>query len=312
AAKAEAAERNGDTVQARAEQYLEQYCKRRTRPTTWINTEGIFRRDILPAWGERSVHDIKRRDVIDLVERIAEERPVMANRALTAISKFFSWLISRDVVDASPAVGVAAPTKEKPRERVLDDDEIIRLWNACDELPNPFGAIYRLLLLTGARRQEVAQLQWRELDEKTRTWTLPSERSKTHAARKIPLSRQAWAILAAQPRIVGMPYIFSRRIAFSHVKPTLDENMKPNSDWVTHDLRRSFASGMQRIGVDIAVTEKMLGHKSGSFRGVIGVYQRHEYLDEMRAALQKWADHIDRLLSGKPAKVIPMHRRRRR
>jgi len=156
--KAEAADRDGDTVAARAAQFIEQHARRKTRPHTAEVIEGIFRRDVLPVWGKRSIHDIQRRDVIELVERIAETRPVMANRVLSVVSKFFNWLLSRDLIAASPAAGVSPPTKEKARERVLSDDEIVRFWKACDVLPVPFGAIYRLLLLCGARRQEIAQL----------------------------------------------------------------------------------------------------------------------------------------------------------
>jgi integrase len=312
-AKAEAADRDGDTVAARAAKFIDQQ-RRRTRPHTAEAIEGIFRRDVLPAWGKRSVHDIQRRDVIDLVERIAETRPVMANRVHSVVSKFFNFLLSRDVITTSPVVGVSPPTKEKARERVLNDGEVARFWKACDTLPAPFGAIYRLLLLSGARRQEAAEIEHRELDkpgEPGRAWRLPGARSKNHEGRAIPLPRQAWEIIDAQPRIVGSPFVFVRRSGFSHIKPVLDRAMQPDVPFVTHDLRRACASGLQKVGTDIVVTEKILGHKSGSFRGVVGVYQKHDYLDEARVALQAWADHIDALVKGESVEVLrPKFRRR--
>ena len=130
--EAEAAGRKLDTVQACYERW--HAARRDARESTRSATAGIFRREILPAWGKRSVHDIKRRDVIDLVDRVCATRPVAANRVLTAVSTFFDWLMNRDVIVASPAAGVRSPTKEKPRERKLSDDEIIRFWVACDTL----------------------------------------------------------------------------------------------------------------------------------------------------------------------------------
>jgi integrase len=309
--KAEALDRERDTVAFRAAQFLEQHAKRKTRFQTWQNSAGIFRRDILPAWGRCSVHDIKRRDVIELVEKIAEARPVMANRILSVASKFFGWLEARDVITVSPTRGVSAPSKETPRERVLSDAEIVRFWKACDAIPEPFGAIYRVLLLCGARRQEVAEMRRRaELDEPSRTWRLPPERVKNNESRIIPLPQQAWNLITAQPHIAGSDFVFSRRAAFGNIKPLLDKAMQPDAPFVTHDLRRTFASGLQKIGTDIVVTEKILGHKSGSLKGVIGVYQKHDYLEEARVALQRWADRIDVLVRGElpDAKVLSFER----
>jgi len=142
-------------------------------------------------------------------------------------------------------------------------------------------------------------------------WRLPAVRSKNHEGRAIPLPQQAWDIIDAQPKIAGSPFVFVRRGGFSHIKPLLDRAMQPDAPWVTHDLRRTCASGLQKVGTDIVVTEKILGHKSGTFRGVVGVYQKHDYLDEARAALQRWADRIDALVEGKPAEVLrPKFRRR--
>jgi integrase len=311
-AKAEAVERDRDTVATRFEQYLEQHCKKQTREKTWEKTEGMFRKDVLPAWGARSVHDIKRKHVIDLVEDVAKARPVQANRLLMAVSRFYRWLMARDVVVASPVAGVAMPSKEKPRERVLSDTEIPRFWKACEAVPAPFGDVYRLLLLTGARRQEVAEMQWPEIDEQTQTWTLPEGRSKNHESRTTPLSRQAWDIIRRQPRAAGSPHVFGRRTAHSHMKAPLDAAMQPDAPWVIHDLRRTCASGLQAIGTDIAVTEAILGHTSGTFRGIVSVYQRHNYQREKRAALQMWANKVDALVKGEATgKVVALRKRRR-
>jgi integrase len=134
---------------------------------------------------------------------------------------------------------------------------------------------------------------------------------KNNESRIIPLSQQAWNLITAQPHIAGSDFVFSRRSAFNNIKPLLDRAMRPDEPFVTHDLRRTFASGLQKIGTDIVITEKVLGHKSGSFRGVIGVYQKHDYVEEARVVLQRWADRIDALVKGEQpdAKVITFEQR---
>jgi integrase len=284
-AKEAAIDRSRDTIAARAVQFIE-YTKKHNRPQTWQNYEGILRRDVTPAWGTRSVHEIKRRDVIDLVEDIARSRPVMANRVTMVLSRFFGWMMGRDIIVASPVAGVAMPSKETPRERVLSDTEIPRFWAACAAIPAPFGDIYKLLLLVGARRQEIAEMEYREIDEQAQTWLLPAARSKNGKPRLTPLSRQAFEIISRQPRIAGSPYVFARRTAHARMKKLLDAAMQPDSGFVLHDLRRSCASGLQAIGVDVAVTEQILGHQNGTFAGIVSVYQKYDYAEPKRAALQ--------------------------
>src|SRR5262249_54553780 len=150
------------------------------------------------------------------------------------------------------------------------------------------GDIFKLLLLLGARRGEVAEARWS--DFKGSEWTIPGERSKNHEPRTLPLPEQAMAIIKRQPKIAGSDFVFVKRHHFAAAKADLDRLMKPDTAFRTHDLRRTFASGMQRIGIPIHITERVLGHTSGSFRGIIGVYQQFEHADEMRHALQAWAD----------------------
>jgi integrase len=293
-----------DTVANLAEQYLEKYVRVKTRPLSQAATERIFRRVVLPAWQGRSVHDIKRRDIIELAESVAfgqPPRPVLANRVLSALRHFFNWLASRDIVAASPCVGVAKPAAEKARERVLDDPEIAALWNACEGLGYPYGPAVRLLLLTGGRRSEVGGLRRDEIDTKTWMWTLPAARSKNKRAHNVPLSSQARAIVETAPRI--SEFVFGGRSGanqFNLAKAKLNDLVRFAQPWVLHDLRRTVASGMQRIGVPVATIEKVLNHTSGTFSGITGVYQRHDYSREKADALQRWGDHVERVASGKP------------
>jgi integrase len=305
----DAAERAGDTVDNLVTQFIERWAKKQTRKNSWRMTQRIFERFVLPAWQGRIIYDIKRRDVIDLVEGVAEDRPVLANRVHAALSKFFNWLASRDVIVASPCAGVARPSKEQPRDRVLSDDELKAVWLAAGELGYPAGPFVRMMILTGQRRGEVAGMGRGEIQGDV--WTLPPERTKNNSRHAVPLSRQVMAILESTPEIVGVvDHVFSgvrgRMVSdFSRIKDHLDARVRFKDPWTFHDLRRSAASGMAKIGVKLPVIERVLNHKSESFAGIVGVYQRHDYAAEKREALQRWADYIDDVVSGKPAgKVV--------
>jgi integrase len=296
-----------DTVERLAVQFIEQHAKRHTRPATVRATEGAFRNIILPAWGARSVHDIARRDVLDILDQVAADRPVLANRTKAVMTKFFNWAASRDIIKASPCVGVAAPTKETARDRVLNDDELRRLWRAGEAVGGNVSAYVKLLILTGQRRSEIAGLRWKEVSDGVLAF--PSERMKGRQAHVLPLSTQAAAIIDAMPKVDDFVLGGTLRWHFHHVKRALDAHMGDVPKWVTHDVRRSVASSMARIGVPLPVIEKILAHRSGSFRGIVGTYQRHSFLPEMAAAMQRWADHVERLVGGKPAKVVKLQRR---
>ena len=301
-------EQHPDTVEALVKQFIALHGPK-IRPATLRMYESALRRFMLPKWAKRQVHEIRRRDVIALVEAIAVDRPVMANRTLGVLSKFFNWLVGRDVITASPVLGVEMPGVEKARERTLDDDELGCVWRACAD-EGIIGAAVLIMLLTGARRTEVSAMRWAEIDEETRTWVLLSERSKNHQAHVVPLSTTAWEIIAALPRISDT-HVFSTSgngpvVNFCRIKERLDAKLKLEKHWQFHDLRRSCASGLQRLGVRVEVIEATLGHRSGVFRGITSIYQRHDFADEKRAALQRWADHVEQLAAGKPCKLIKL------
>jgi integrase len=299
-----AIERNADTVDNLSELFIERHAKKKTRKNSWRQTEHIFRNIVLPVWSGRLIHDIKRRDIIDLIEGVAEDRPVMANRTLAALSKFFNFLASRDVTVASPCAGVARPSEERPRERVLDGPEIKAMWEACDAVGTPVGPWVRMLLLLGQRRSEVAGMRRSEIVGDT--WTVPAARMKGKEPHTLPLPTQALAIIEHVPRIGDSDLVFTtpNRMPlsnFDRAKRELDARMQPRTPFVFHDLRRTMASGMAGLGIRVEVVEKILAHRSGTFRGIVGVYQRHTFIPEMRDALQRWADHLDEMVHGKPA-----------
>jgi integrase len=269
---------------------------------------------VLPAWHGRAVASITRREVIDLVESVAAATPYAGNRLLAALSKFFGWLVARDAIPMSPAAGVERPHREVARERVLDDDELRRLWRAS-EGTGAFGAALRLMVLLGCRRTEASAMKWGELDEAQRLWRLPAERVKNARAIVVPLPVQAWAIVASRPQINGSAYVFTSDgrtpiVGWPKTKRHISTKagLDPKS-WRLHDLRRTCASGMQRLGTPVPVVEKALNHASGTFRGIVSTYQRHDYADDVRVALQRWADHVELLVAGKPAKIAKLRRR---
>jgi integrase len=315
ATKTAVTDRERDTVERLAEQFIEKHAKRHTRPSSIRATEGAFRNIIKPAWLGRTVHDITRRDVIELLDNVAADRPILANRTRATLSRFFGWLCERDIIAASPMVGVKPPSPERVRDRVLDDDELRRLWAAAEAIGGAVGAYVKLLLLTGQRRSEIANLKYSEIEGDV--LAIPAERMKGKQAHIVPLSTQAAAIIASMPKLVPQvprpnDFVLGRALGwhFHHVKRDLDAHMGNTPKWVIHDVRRSVASGMAKIGVPVPVVEKILAHRSGTFRGIVGTYQRHSFLPEMAAAMQRWADHVEQLVTGKSAKVVKLPRRR--
>jgi len=301
-----------DSVAALAALFIERHAKKRR---TWQQTEETFDRLILPKWRGRTVHEIRRRDVIELTEAIAVDRPYMANRTLATLSKFFGWCVARDVLESSPASGIDQPGQETARERVLSDDELKRLWIAAgDPAEGPFGVLVRLLILTGQRRGEVSGLRWSELGD-DRIWRLPGSRTKNGKAHSVPLAPAARELIQSQPRFADSEFVLTADgarpiIGFGRAKRRLSAKAGIKADsWRLHDLRRTCASGLQRLGVRAEVIERCLNHVSGLYRGVSGTYQRDPLIEETRAALERWADHVERLVTGKPAQILKLRQR---
>jgi integrase len=305
----------GDSVAAAVASFLERHAYAKTRLNSAKATEYSFNRFVLPAWHGRPVASITRRDVIELVEDVAVKTPYAANRLLAALSKFFSWLCARDAIPLSPAAGVERPHREEVRQRTLADAELRALWLAC-EGEGAFGAALRTMLLTGCRRTEASAMAWSELDQERRLWRLPAERVKNARPHAVPLPAQAWTIIRSLPQINGSAFVFTTDgrtpiVGWPKVKLRISAKagLDPES-WRLHDLRRSAASGMQRLGISVPVVEKALNHTSGTFGGIVSTYQTHDYADEVRIALQRWADHVERLVEGKPAKVVKLRKAR--
>jgi integrase len=257
----------------------------------------MLRREVGLAWANRSIHEITKRDVVEVVNAIEQRgAPIAANKALKAIKTFFRWCVGRAVLNQSPADGVPLPAREMARDRVLDDNELARIILAARQIGGPYGGIVELLALTGQRREEVACCSWDEIDAVTRTWKLPSARTKNAKAHEVHLSEQAMAVLS-RARKTG-EFVFSRSgtahfQGFSLGKRELDQ-LSGVSGWRLHDLRRTCVSGMARLGIAPHVADKILNHQNGAISGVAAVYQRHDFLAERKKALEMWGSHVQR------------------
>jgi integrase len=310
-----------------AREFIERHAMKSNKETTWRETARILGLrpspddpatlvdvggDVMTAWKGLKIQDITKRDVITLLDGVNDRgSPIMANRVLAAVRKLFNWCVARDVIQASPCTLVTPPAPERSRDRILNDDELRMVWNAAEGDGWPFGPLVKLLVLTGQRLSEVGGMRWEEVDLANKLWTLPAERVKNGERHEVPLSDATIAVLSALPRIkTSKGFVFTTRrdaavSGFSRAKDRLDAAIKTASPdvkvghWTFHDLRRTMASGMARIGIQLPVIEKVLNHSSGSFRGIVGVYQRHSYADEKRAALQAWASHVESVASGK-------------
>lgn len=290
------------------------------KPKTFIPAK----KGIASRWQQRRVQEITRRDIIDLLDEMVEaDKPIAANRALAALRKLFNWAAGRDIIVANPAAGLKAPAAETARDRVLSDDELRALWKASDELAWPMGRFVQALILTGQRRDEVAGMTRRELSMSSSMWTIPRARAKNDMAHDVPLSKASLQLLESLPTISGdAGYIFTTTgetpiSGFSKAKIKLDEKMLAilqheaadrGEDprlvtlpaWRLHDARRTVATGMAKLGINLPVIEKVLNHQSGTFAGIVGVYQRHSFAEEKRRALDAWASFVETLVTDRP------------
>jgi integrase len=233
-----------------------------------------------------------------------------AAAARRAVSALFRWAMEEGWISTNPVIGTRKPADAVPRDRVLSDAELVAIWDACGD--DDFGRILRLLLLLGARRQEVGGMRWGELDLAGGTWTLPKERSKNGRSHTVALPKPALAIITTVPRS-EREHLFGIRAGggftgWRNAKADLDRRLAGAVEpWRLHDVRRSVATKMADIGVEPHHIEATLNHHSGHRRGVAGVYNRSPYERAVKAALARWAEHVLALVEGREDKVIALH-----
>jgi integrase len=284
---------SGEGFATAVDRYLER--KRRSlRFGSFRDTERYLRQQASPLHSLR-LSQIDRRKVAALLGDVeASSGPVARNRARSALSAFFTWAIAEGLLDANPVTGTAKANEGASRERVLTRDEIVALWRGLGD--DPFSDIVRLLLLLGQRRDEIGELQWTEVDLVLKQITLPPSRTKNGREHTLPLSGQALAILDRQPRRNSSEFLFGERgfNNWSFAKSVLDKRLGL-APWRLHDLRRTCATQLGELGVQPHIIEAVLNHVSGHKAGVAGIYNRARYEADMREALQRWADHVERI-----------------
>ena len=329
-----------DTFDAVAYDYLERHLRKNCAASTYKEAKRDLEKNLIVKWPNRELASISRRDVIDVIDGIiARGAEIQANRTLARLRAMLNWAVEKDRLHVSPVARMRLPTKEQPRDRVLTEDEVRWLWSAADEIDWPFGPLAQLLLLTAQRRDEVANMEWSELDFMKQTWVIPRHKAKSGRAHEVHLSAATTAVLRSLPR-TGDGLIFTTTgenavSGFSRAKRRLDNQMAKARcrlrclshdvahrekasrgieeawhikipDWTFHDLRRTATTGMARLKVPPHVVDKILNHASGTIRGVAAVYNRFDYLDERRGALEAWGEHVMKVVRL-PAIVPSQH-----
>lgn len=311
-----------------ADRFVRLYRKVNWRDS-WKDGESVLNA-AKPHFGTKAITAIKRKDVTDWLDGYAD-RPGAKKLAHSVLRKFFNWAVDEGDLEVSPIAGMKAPKAVPARKRVLNREELICAWLAAAELAEVWTAYFRVLMLTLQRREEVAGVDWNEIELDAAMWELPDDRAKNDEAHRVPLSGLAVAELKRLgPTPKGLVFTTTGETpvsGFSKVKKSLDAKMleimreraekrgeKPEKvelmPWRIHDLRRTGATNMQALGVPVEVTEAVLNHISGTRAGIAGVYNRYRYDPEKRKALDTWAAHLQNLVEGREptTNVVPFAR----
>jgi len=281
--------------------YIEKHAKVHNRD--WKRKEALLAK-FTTMHGKR-IDEIKRADVVKACDTIHKTAPVSANRALAHLKHLMGWCVERGIIEANPIAGMKPLSKEKPRERVLTDNELGALWAACDDEGYPFGDCMKLLMLSGQRRAEVAEMRWSEIDLERRLWTLPSQRAKNGRQHTVPITDAMMYVLHRVPKFIRSDYVFTTTgkspvSGFGRLKDRLDKALPEGTEpWIIHDLRRTMSTNMAMLGVPQPVTEALLNHKTGVVSGVAAIYNVYSYADEKREALCNWNERIEEITKAK-------------
>ena len=292
------ADQRKDELRQKGERVFEVICARfielhaKAHTVKWKDTERLLNTYVVPEWKSKPIDTLDRATAHELLDEIAMEHGTGAAREVRKhITKFFNWAVDRGLLTASPVAGMRRPELGYvARERVLTMDELKAIWAAADKMGYPFGPMVRLLILTAQRRAEIAGLRRDWLLPGQTAYEVPASFYKTDRPQVVPLSAPALAIVEGLPKWNSGDFLLSTTAGkvpvsgFSKAKARLDKLSKVEG-WTLHDLRRSAATHMARLGIPQEHIERVLGH---AIEGVAGTYNRYSYLDEKRAALETW------------------------
>jgi integrase len=306
-------DREAFTVEDLAREYIERHAKPKNK--SWRVDQARLNKHVIPAVGRRKAKDIRRRDIIVLIDEVMEHGGPIANRIKTLIVSIFNFAVQRDILDASPCISIPNPFKEKPRERWLSEEEIKIFWDGLDgaAMDNSLKLALKLILVTSQRPGEVIGAEWAEVDLNKGWWEIPSEKTKNKKRHRVPLSNLAIQILKEiKTNSTESRWVFhslSSRRGNNHIaKESLPRAVQRNlsifniEHFYPHDLRRTASSWMGSIGIRRENIEKVLNHADGSTRG--RHYDFYDYDKEKRQALEAWGRKLESILTGKKAKVV--------
>jgi integrase len=268
----------------------------------------LIRLHILPKWGKRPIGEITRSDAVALIKPLATRVPTTAHHVHNAIGRIFNWAIAQDIygVEHNPVTYVKAKDligQRRIRTRVLTDIELRTLWQVCEDVGYPYGKLYKLLMLTGVRIAEAAGAKWTEFDLDVCMWTIPAERYKSEQEHRLPLSKDAIALLKSLPRFARTDFVFTNGgggpvNSFSRSWGLIIQAMKDalgeQESFGTHDIRRTVRTRLSPLA-PYEVCELIVGHAK---RGLARVYDQHRYEKEQRKALDAWARSLRSIISG--------------
>lgn len=301
-----------NTVAVIAQKFIEDHV---TKKRSGAKMTQMLERDVVQEWGDRPIATITRRDALELLRGVYQRGPHMSNRVLEVMRLMFNWAVLNEYVETSPVAGLHPLHDERSRDRILSDEEVVALWAAFDGLDYPYGPLFKLLLVTGQRRSEVAYMRRGDVNMPKKLWILPREFTKADRAHAVPLSPLALDILHSLPVLAG-DFLFSstggeRGVSgFSRAKDRVDAKVGSLvAPWRLHDLRRTAASGMARLGVPPHVLARVINHAPGSTQGVTAIYNRHAYETEKRHALEAWANHLTALRAHPPTSLLAHEKR---
>lgn len=318
-----------------AARWLEEY-ELDHRPTSVGQAKVSINKYLVPKLRGKPMPHITKADLQAAFDKIPAKQKATRQQVFAYASILWRWALERGDIQDNPVPSMAKPKALKARDRVLGDDELVSIWQATGTLREPLGAFYRLLMLTGQRREEVAGMTWAQVDRTAAVWIIPADKAKNKVQHIVPLApavveeldrlalaRQVKAKVK-KPDPTQWPQtgpVISIRgklpiSCFSQAKTALDaevatvrQNIEPITPWRVHDLRRTLATGLQRLGIRFEVTEAVLNHVSGARSGVAGIYQRYDWRDEKQSALEAWARHLQGILNpAEQSNVVTLDR----
>ena len=291
----------------------------------WKETHTMLEKLVYPVLGAKVPDAITKAELAALINKTKAHSHSVARRLHETLRPLFGWAFASGAIQSNPMIGLPCTKPVAARDRVLSDEEIKAFWQAASAEGWPFSSVFKVLLLTGQRREEVAGMRWREVDLDAGQWTIAKERCKNGKAHTVDLHPVAVAALdplgdEAAPRLMRnaegeADFVFSTTgrtpvSGFSKTKARIDARMQQIlgdkfQPWRTHDLRRTAASGMAALAFQPHVIERVLNHVSGAQGGLVSVYQRHEYREERKRAILAWGAHVMQLVNaGRPASDV--------